>query len=100
MPAKKTALTDAERAKRIREAAREHETSNDPAAFERAFKAVVSSVPKSPFPAHTRPDHPVGGFTDDLRPLAPLPPMRKPDPKQRPKAKQGKRGLKRKDRRS
>jgi hypothetical protein len=39
------AAADAERAKRIREAAREHETSNDPASFERAF-AVVARAPK------------------------------------------------------
>jgi hypothetical protein len=51
MPAKKTQLTDAERAKRIREAAREHETSNDPEDLERAFKKVArapsSASPKS-----------------------------------------------------
>jgi hypothetical protein len=45
MPAKKHQLSDAERAKRIREAAREAETSNDPADFERAF-AVVARAPK------------------------------------------------------
>jgi hypothetical protein len=47
MPAKKTILTDAERAKRIREAAREHGTDNDPASFERAFEKVVSSKKRS-----------------------------------------------------
>jgi hypothetical protein len=51
MPAKKTTLTDAERAKRIRAAAREHETSNDPEAMERAFRKVAipkaSSKPKA-----------------------------------------------------
>jgi hypothetical protein len=41
MPAKKGGLTDAERAKRIRETAREVEADNDPASFERAFQAVV-----------------------------------------------------------
>lgn len=41
MPTKKSQISDAERAKRIREAAREHETSNDQAEFERAFKKVV-----------------------------------------------------------
>jgi len=46
MPAKKETLTDAERAKRIREAAREHETSNDTASFERAFAAVARGVQK------------------------------------------------------
>jgi hypothetical protein len=49
MPAKKAKLTDAERAKRIREAAREHETDNDPKSFERAFERVVK-------PAHPRPE--------------------------------------------
>ena len=47
MPAKKASPTDAERAKRIREAAREAETSNDPADFERAFAVVArASKPK------------------------------------------------------
>jgi hypothetical protein len=46
MPAKKHQITDAERAKRIREAAREHETSNDPAEFERAVKGVVRPANK------------------------------------------------------
>jgi hypothetical protein len=41
MPAKKTTLTDAERAKRIREIAREIGTDNDPESLERAFKKVV-----------------------------------------------------------
>jgi hypothetical protein len=41
MPAKKTNLTDAERAKRIRETAREIGTDNDPESLERAFKKVV-----------------------------------------------------------
>jgi hypothetical protein len=41
MPKKKTVLTDAERAKRIRETAREIGTDNDPKSFERAFKRVV-----------------------------------------------------------
>lgn len=41
MPAKKTNLTDAERARRIRETAREIGTDNDPASFDRAFKKVV-----------------------------------------------------------
>jgi hypothetical protein len=43
VPAKKTALTDAERAKRIRETAREHETSNNPKDFERAFGEIARS---------------------------------------------------------
>jgi hypothetical protein len=41
MPAKKTNLTDAERAKRIREIAREIGTDNDPKSLERAFDKVV-----------------------------------------------------------
>lgn len=41
MPAKKTTLTDAERARRIRETAREVGTDNDPKSFERAFEAVA-----------------------------------------------------------
>jgi hypothetical protein len=41
MPAKKTTLTDAERARRIRETAREIGTDNDPKSLERAFKKVV-----------------------------------------------------------
>lgn len=45
MPAKKTKLTDAERAKRIRETAREHGTDNDPASFDRAFDSVVRPAP-------------------------------------------------------
>ena len=54
MPAKKTKLTEAERAKRIREAAREHETDNDPASFERAFAAVERGVHK-PKPDRSKP---------------------------------------------
>jgi hypothetical protein len=44
MPAKKAYLTDAERTKRIREAAREAETSNDPGDFERAFAVVARAA--------------------------------------------------------
>lgn len=52
MPAKRTHLSDADRAKRIREAAREHETDNDPASFERAFAVVARAPkPKKPEPA-------------------------------------------------
>ena len=43
MPAKKTTLTDAERAKRIRETAREVGADNDPASFDRAFEKVIQS---------------------------------------------------------
>lgn len=100
MPAKKSVLTDAERAKRIRESAREAETSNDPKDFEKAFGAVISSAIKTPFPAHTPPDHPVGGFTDNALPLPPMAPMRKPTPKARPKRKPQPRGPRRKDGRS
>jgi hypothetical protein len=41
MPAKKSRITDEERAKRIAEAARELGTDNDPASFDRAFAKVV-----------------------------------------------------------
>ncbi len=43
---KQSKLTEADRAKRIREAAREHETDNDPASFERAFDAVTHKARK------------------------------------------------------
>ncbi len=46
MSTKQSKLTDAARAKRIREAAREHETDSDPASFERAFAAVARGVHK------------------------------------------------------
>lgn len=52
VPKKKTFITDAERAKRLEEAAHEYETSDDPKAFERAFKRVVPrlkpNAPKRP----------------------------------------------------
>ena len=54
MPAKKKTLTDAERAKRIREVAREVGTDNDPASFERAFAAVVKAPRKSEKPEATK----------------------------------------------
>ncbi len=41
MPRKKTHLTDEERAKRIREAARDIGASNDPKDFDKAFKKTV-----------------------------------------------------------
>ena len=47
MPAKKAKLTDAERAKRIREIG----TDNDPASFERAFGKVVRAVASNEKPA-------------------------------------------------
>jgi hypothetical protein len=43
MPAKKTKLSDEERRKRLREAARDLGTSDDPKDFERALKEVVPS---------------------------------------------------------
>ena len=49
VPAKKQHITDEERAKRLRELARESGTSNSPEDFERAFKKVV---PKPPSPKH------------------------------------------------
>lgn len=47
VPAKKLSVTDVDRAKRIRDAARDHETSNDPASFERAFAAVARGAVKA-----------------------------------------------------
>jgi hypothetical protein len=58
MPAKKEPLTDAERAKRIRETAREVGTDNDPASFDRAFAKEI------------QPPHKVGGAKRG-RPLKP-----------------------------
>ena len=46
MAEKKSHLTDSERSKRIRDASREHETSDDPASFERAFAAVARGAQK------------------------------------------------------
>ena len=53
MPPKKKALTDAERAKRIRKTAREAETSNDPKEFERAFEVVPKPTPR-PHPTNAK----------------------------------------------
>jgi hypothetical protein len=50
MPAKKEQITDAERAKRIREAARELETSNDPVDFERALAKAARPLEKKKEP--------------------------------------------------
>ena len=52
MPPKKEALTDAERAKRIRDLAREAETDNDPKSFERPFEKVIRAPqrPAKPVP--------------------------------------------------
>ncbi len=41
MPKKKQVLSDEERRKRLRETARQLETSNDPQDFDRAFKKVT-----------------------------------------------------------
>jgi hypothetical protein len=41
MPKKKHFITDEERTKRLKQAATEFETSNDPKAFDRAFAKVV-----------------------------------------------------------
>jgi hypothetical protein len=41
MPAKKHELSDAERAKRIRETVRELETSNDPELLDRALRKIA-----------------------------------------------------------
>jgi hypothetical protein len=57
MPPKKTTLSDAERAKRIRETAREIETSNDPNAVDKAFKKVVIDT-KMPRPKSTKESEP------------------------------------------
>ena len=48
MPAKKQHLTEEERAKRLRELAREIGTSNSPEDFERAFKKVVTQAASRP----------------------------------------------------
>lgn len=48
MPAKKSTLTDEERAKRIQDAAREVGTNNDPDAFDRAFRKVMKGGKKAP----------------------------------------------------
>jgi hypothetical protein len=47
MPARKVSLPDENRAKRIRDTARNAETDNDPASFERAFARVVTTSAKS-----------------------------------------------------
>ena len=46
MPAKKNQLTDAERAKRIRETAREIEADPSPEALDRAFKKIIPTKPR------------------------------------------------------
>jgi hypothetical protein len=51
MPAKKSQISDAERAKRakrIRKLAQEAETDNDPKSFERAFAKVVHRPQERP----------------------------------------------------
>ncbi len=54
MPAKKDQITDEERAKRIREKAREIGTSNDAAAFNRAFEKVVKPASEPPKPQNQK----------------------------------------------
>lgn len=46
MPKKKNTLSEEERRKRLRQAARELETSNDPKKFEEAFKKITSQKPR------------------------------------------------------
>ena len=41
MPKKKHTLSESERRKRLRDAAREHETSDDPKDFEHVFKKLA-----------------------------------------------------------
>ena len=48
MPAKKMHLSDAERAKRLRETAREIETDESLEAFDRAFEKVATLKPVKP----------------------------------------------------
>jgi hypothetical protein len=55
MADKKSDLTDAERAERIRETARELGTSKDPKDFERAFERVVKATPGHPISGNRRP---------------------------------------------
>lgn len=47
MPAKKTILSDAERAKRIREAAKKVGASDDPKVLEQALKKLTRQAPRS-----------------------------------------------------
>jgi hypothetical protein len=47
MPSKKYSISDEERAKRLRETAREIETAESHKAFDRAFKKVVRAKPES-----------------------------------------------------
>jgi hypothetical protein len=51
MPAKKTMLTDAERAKNIRKLAREVEADNDPAILDRALRKIVQHRPEPAKPS-------------------------------------------------
>ena len=46
MPAKQTTLTEDERRRRIREAARQVEASEDASDFEKVFKKVVETGPR------------------------------------------------------
>jgi hypothetical protein len=53
MPAKKTILSDAERAKRIREAAKKTGTSDDPKLLERVIRRIAIK-PKHPLATKPR----------------------------------------------
>ena len=46
MPAKKTVLTDAERAANMRKLAREAEADNDPASLDKALRKIVERPPE------------------------------------------------------
>ena len=48
MPRKKRAITDAERAKRIRELAREVDASNDPAVLDQALGKIAKPEASKP----------------------------------------------------
>jgi len=47
MPRKSTQMSDAERAKRIRDAARQAGTSNDPAEFDAALDKIIRAASPS-----------------------------------------------------
>ncbi len=51
MPAKKTQITDAERAANIRKLAREVEASNDAAVLDRALRKIVQHRPDQAKPS-------------------------------------------------
>jgi hypothetical protein len=51
MPKKKQTLSEEDRRNRLRQAARAHETSDDPKDFERAFKKVTEKGIKAKSPS-------------------------------------------------